>query len=407
MEDMQELRYAGRMHDMHDTAMYMRGLFDNMTDPEMKSFGGGAPARSVLPMDCMEKIAGEVLSDSGRGMEAFQYSAPSGLADLRQAVCDHLLGPTGIKAGPENIQIVSGGLETMNLVCQLFIEPGDVILTENPTFIHVTDTFKMFQAEVTACECDKEGLIPEDVEEKIIKYDPKIIYTVPTFGNPTGRSLPVERRKKLAELAAKYNVIILEDDPYRDIRYSGEVLPAIRTFDETGHVIMACSFSKIFAPGSRLGFAVADPDVAQALRDVKIATNSQPPGISQVLMAEYFHRGYYEENLKKMCELYKAGRDTMIETMDKTFPKGFRRTSPDGGYYVWVEFPDSVSASELKQRAQDEYKLTFLSGGDWYPNADPKEYDNTARFNFTTLPADVIREGISAIGRLACEMAGE
>ena len=234
---MGKYRYASRLETMHDTAMYMRGLFDNMTDPNMRSFGGGAPARSVLPMDYMEKIAGEVLSDKGRGFEAFQYSATFGLQDLRQAVCDHLLKPTGIEAGPENIQIVSGGLETMYLVCQLFIEPGDVILTEDPTFLHTTDTFKMAQAEVISCECDDEGINPEDVERKIMQYNAKIVYTVPTFGNPTGRSLSVERRKKLAELGSKYNVIILEDDPYRDVRYEGEVLPAIRSFDTTGNVI--------------------------------------------------------------------------------------------------------------------------------------------------------------------------
>ena len=240
---MPNVKYAKRVEFMKDTAMYMRGLFDNMTDPNMRSFGGGAPARSVLPMDCMEEIAGEVLSDAGRGFEAFQYSAPFGLADLRQAVCDHLLAPTGIEAGPENIQIVSGGLESMYLICQLFIEPGDVILTEDPTFIHTTDTFKMCEAKVVACECDDYGLVIEDVEKKIQEYDAKIVYTVPTFGNPTGRTLPVERRKALAELGSKYNIIILEDDPYRDVRYSGEVVPAIYSFDKTGNTIMACSFS--------------------------------------------------------------------------------------------------------------------------------------------------------------------
>ncbi len=403
---MPNVKYAKRVEFMKDTAMYMRGLFDNMTDPNMRSFGGGAPARSVLPMDCMEEIAGEVLSDAGRGFEAFQYSAPFGLADLRQAVCDHLLTPTGIEAGPENIQIVSGGLESMYLICQLFIEPGDVILTEDPTFIHTTDTFKMCEAKVIACECDDHGLVIEDVEKKIQEYDAKIVYTVPTFGNPTGRSLPVERRKALAELGSKYNIIILEDDPYRDVRYSGEVLPAIYSFDKTGNTIMACSFSKIFAPGSRLGYAVADPEIIYALRDIKIATNSQPPGISEVLLAEYFHRGYYEKYLAKMVELYKAGRDAMMETMDKFFPEGFKRTTPDGGYYVWVEFPKSVSTSKLKERAQ-EYKFTFLSGGDWYPNSDPSEHDNTARFNFTTQPVEVIKEGIELIGKLACEMAAE
>ncbi|MGI6204444.1 MAG: PLP-dependent aminotransferase family protein [Anaerovoracaceae bacterium] len=402
---MSNLKYTDRVRYMHDSAMYMRGLFDNMTDPTMKSFGGGAPAREALPMKYMEKIASEVLSDSGRGMEAFQYSAPFGLYDLREAVCDHLLKPTGIEAKPENVQIVSGGLETMCLACELFIKPGDVIITEAPTFLHVTDTFNMFQAKIVPAECDDGGMIIEDVEKKIKEYDAKMVYIVPTFNNPTGRTLSVERRKALAELGSKYNIVILEDDPYRDVRYSGEVMPAIRSFDKTGNTIMACSFSKIFAPGARLGYAVADEDVIYALRDVKIATNSQPPGVSEVLCAEFFKRGFYEENLKNMCEIYKERRDVMTETMDRCFPKGVKRTQPDGGYYVWVTFPEGFDCAELQKKAEEK-KFTFLAGGEWFPHEGDR-YKNTARFNFTTLPPETIKEGIETIGAIACEMLGE
>lgn len=249
---MTEYKYADRISNMKDTAMYMRGFFDNMNDPEMRSFGGGAPGRSVLPMKYMSKIANDLFSEEGKGIEAFQYSETFGLEDLRRAICDYLLIPTGVQAGPENIQIVSGGMETIYLVSQLFLQKGSVVLTEDPTFVHAVETFQMFQAEIVPCRCDEQGLIPEDVEQKIQQYDPKLIYVTPTFANPTGRSLPVERRKKLAELAGKYNVMILEDDPYRDVRYDGDPLPAIRSFDKTGNVIMACSFSKIFAPGSRI-----------------------------------------------------------------------------------------------------------------------------------------------------------
>ena len=402
---MSNLRYADRVQYMHDTAIYMRGLFDNMTDPNMKSFGGGAPAKEVLPMDYISKFASEVLSREGRGLEAFQYSATFGLQDLREAVCEHLLNPTGIDAKPENIQITSGGLETMCLTCELFISPGDVIITEAPTFIHITDTFNMFQAKLVPAECDEGGMIIEDVEKKIKEYDAKMVYVVPTFNNPTGRTLSVERRKALAELGSKYNVIILEDDPYRDVRYSGDVVPAIRSFDKTGNTIMACSFSKIFAPGSRLGYAVADEDVIYALRDAKIAINSQPPGISEVLCAEVFKGGYYEENLKKICASYRQRRDVMTETMDRCFPKSVKRTQRDGGYYDWATFPEGFDCSELKKKAEEK-KFTFLSGGDWFPNAGDK-YKNTARFNFTTLPPETIKEGIETIGAIAREMLGE
>lgn len=403
---MTDYKFADRISSMKDTALYMRSFFDNMNDPEMRSFGGGAPGRSVLPMKYMSEIAGELFSEEGRGIEAFQYSATFGLDDLRQAVCDHLLIPTGVQAEPENIQIVSGGMETIYLVSQLFLQPGSIVLTEDPTFVHAVETFQMFEAEIVPCECDDDGIIPEDVEKKIKEYDPKLIYVTPTFANPTGRSLPVERRKALAELASKYNVMILEDDPYRDVRYDGEPLQAIRSFDKTGNVIMACSFSKIFAPGSRLGYSVADPDLIYMIRDVKIATNSQPPGISEVLLAEYFRRGFFEENLRLICDTYKAGRDAMMETMDEYFPKEIKRTTPDGGFFIWVEFPEGFSASELKRRAEEK-KYTFLTGGKWFANSDPSEHDNTARFNFTSQTPATIREGMKVIGEMACEMMGK
>lgn len=399
---MANFKTASRVKYMRDSAIYMRGLFDSMTDPNMKSFGGGAPAREALPMDLTAAIASEVLKADSRGFEALQYSNTFGLQDLRQAVCDQLLEPTGVHEKPENIQITSGGLETMYLCSQLVLSPGDVVLTESPSFMHVTDTFNMFEAKAVGCRCDENGIDPDDVEEKIKKYDAKMVYVVSTFDNPTGRTLSAERREALAELGSRYGILILEDDPYRDVRYSGEVVPAIRTFDKTGNTIMACSFSKIFAPGSRLGFAVADEDVIYQLRDMKIATNSQPPGISEVLAAEYFKRGCYQENLKKMCAIYRERRDVMMVSMDEFFPAGTAHTKPDGGYYVWVTFPEGLDTKELQKESEKQH-FTFLTGGDWFPQ-DSEKYKNTARFNFSTQPPEVIREGMKVIGDIAKKM---
>lgn len=399
---MAELKYASRMAYMHDSAMYMRALFDNMTDPEMKSFGGGAPARNALPMDVMEKIAGEVLSEKGRGFEAFQYSNTFGMMELREIVCEKLLAPTGLMQKAENIQITSGGMEGISLTSALFLEPGDKVITENPSFMHASDTFNFFQADIVPAKCDDNGIDPDDVEAKIKEGGVKLVYVVPTFDNPTGRTLSAERREALANLGSKYNVIILEDDPYRDVRYSGDIVPAIRSFDKTGNTVMAGSFSKIFAPGSRLGFIAADPEVIYALRDVKIAINSQPPGISEALVIEYFKRGYYDEALANMCAIYKERRDIMTATMDEYFPAGTTHTNPDGGYYVWVRFPDAVDTRALKQEAEKQ-KYTFLAGGEWHPGM-AETYKNTARFNFTTQPPEVIRAGIKVIGEIAQSM---
>ena len=228
-----------------------------------------------------------------RGVEALQYGSVPGLSDLREAVSTTLLAPKGVTADPSNILITAGGLEGINLLCQLFIDPGDVILVESPTFVHCVEIFEMFQARCVGVAMDEDGMVPEDLEEKIRKHSPKIVYLIPTFHNPAGRTLSLERREKIAEIGSSRNVIILEDDPYRDIRYSGSDLPPIKSFDKTGHTVLASSFSKIFSPGSRLGYVYASDEIASKLLDAKTATNSHTSMLPQVICAEFFERGHY------------------------------------------------------------------------------------------------------------------
>jgi 2-aminoadipate transaminase len=220
------LKFAQRMTAMEKSAKVIRNLFGAMNDPEIISFGGGAPAREALPIDIVREITNEVMRIDKRGVEALQYGPVIGLADLREVIVKDLLAPKGIKGSPDNVLIISGGLEAMNLLCQLYINPGDVILVESPTFVQSVEIFEMFQAKCVAVDMDDNGMIPEDLEVKIKKYKPKMVYVIPTFQNPTGITLSLDRRQKIAELGSKYDVIILEDDPYRDIRYSGsDLLP--------------------------------------------------------------------------------------------------------------------------------------------------------------------------------------
>ena len=287
--------FASRLNSMAKSASIIRGLFGAMNDPDTISFGGGAPASEGLPVEELHTIVADVLRRDGRRVEALQYGPVQGVFQLRQIVADSLLQPKGVKASPDDILIVNGGLETMNLLCQVFINPGDVILCESPTFVHCTEIFDMFQARCIGCKADDDGIVPEDVEQKILQYHPKFIYVIPTFQNPSGRTLSAERRKKLAELGSQYDVIVLEDDPYRDLRYSGEDLLPIKAYDQTGNTVLANSFSKIFSPGSRLGYVFADHRIIEKLIDVKTATNSHTSMLPQILCAEFFDRGYYED----------------------------------------------------------------------------------------------------------------
>ena len=320
--------FAKRMEYMVGSAAIIRGLFGAMNDPETISFGGGAPASAALPVEEIREIASDVLNRNTRGVEALQYGPVQGIRQLREIVAEKLLAPKGISAKADDILIVNGGLETMNLLCQVFINPGDVILCESPTFVHCVEIFEMFEAKCIGCKTDDKGIVPEDVEQKILKYHPKMVYVIPTFQNPTGKTLPAERRVKLAELGSKYDVIILEDDPYRDLRYSGEELKPIKAYDLTGHTVLANSFSKIFSPGSRLGYVYADHGIIEKLVDAKSATNSHTSMLPQILCAEFFARGYYDQHLKKLCAVHKERRDAMMAALKKTCrkePNGYFR----------------------------------------------------------------------------------
>ena len=207
--------FAKRMDCMAGSATIIKGLFGAMNDPEIISFGGGAPASDALPVEQIREIANDVLVRGSRGVEALQYGPVQGVKQLREIVAEKLLAPKGVSACAEDILIVNGGLETMNLLSQVFINPGDVILCESPTFVHCVEIFEMFEAKCIGCRTDDLGINPEDVERKILEYHPKFVYVIPTFQNPTGKTLPADRRKALADLGSKYDVIILGQLPMK------------------------------------------------------------------------------------------------------------------------------------------------------------------------------------------------
>jgi len=291
----------------------------------------------------------------------------------------------------------------MNLLCQLFIDPGDVILVESPTFVHCVEIFEMFQARCVSVEMDEDGMVPEDLEDKIRKHSPKMVYVIPTFQNPTGRTLSLERRKKIASLGSAYDVIILEDDPYRDIRYSGTDLPPIKAFDTTGHTVLANSFSKIFSPGSRLGYVFASNEITARLFDAKTATNSHTSMLPQVICAEFFKRGYYPEHHRMICDLYRKRRDAMISALDTFFPAGTKRTFPDGGLFTWAELPGGLNTTELlaESLASPDVRVAFVAGEGFFIEGGGKGSD-CMRISFGGVPEDRIRTGAERLGRLIC-----
>jgi 2-aminoadipate transaminase len=389
------------MKTMEKSAQIIRNLFGAMNDPNLISFGGGAPAREALPIDIVREIVNDVMRVDKRGVEGLQYGSVKGLPDLREVVVSELLAPKGIEAKADNILITSGGLEGINLLCQLFIDPGDVILVESPTFVHCVEIFEMFQARCISVAMDDDGMVTEDLEEKIRKHNPKMVYVIPTFHNPTGRTLSLERRKRIAELGSEYDVLILEDDPYRDIRYSGSELKPIKAFDRTGHTVLANSFSKIFSPGSRLGYVLADDAVSSKLCDAKSATNSHTSMLPQVICAEFFKRGYYPAHHRMICDLYRERRDTMIDCIDRFFPEGTKRTFPDGGLFTWAELPGGIDTTELlvESTGNPAVKVAFVAGEGFFIEGGGMGR-NCMRLSFGAVSPEKIRIGAERLGNL-------
>jgi 2-aminoadipate transaminase len=389
--------FAKRMAYMQSTADVVRYLFESMTDPETISFGGGAPAREALPVELIHDIANEVLNREQRGSQALQYGNPIGIPDLRQAVIDHLLQPKGLQSVLENLIIVAGGMESMNLVSQLYLEPGDVVLVESPTFIQSIQVFKMFEARCIACETDEHGLVIEDVVAKIKQYSPKMIYVIPTFQNPSGRTTSLERRRALAELGSQHDIVILEDDPYCEMRYSGEALPPIKYFDETGNTIFVNSLSKIFSPGARLGYTFADRNIIDKLYEVKTATNSHTNVITQVLCAEFFNRGLYEPHLKRIRDIHRERRDTMMDCIKSMLPDA-NHVYPDGGLFTWVELPEQVDTTAMLEEAKAQ-KVAYMPGREFFVEGQPIR-NNCMRVSFGSVPPEKIQVGMERLSKV-------
>lgn len=377
------------------TCDIMDRLFQPMTAADGISFAIGSPAEEALPVDIIREISQDVFRKDGRGIEALAYGTKMGILDLREIIANQLLAPKGVNVSPDNILITSGGLETMNLICDVFIDPGDVILVESPSFVQCVMIFQMLNAVCIPCKMDDNGLDLDDVEAKIKKYNPKIVYTIPTFQNPTGVTLAQDRRQKLAELGEKYDVIILEDDPYRDIRFNGKDLLPIKSFDKSDHVVMGNSLSKIFSPGSRLGYVVASKEIIDKISYAKVATNSHTSKISEVLAAEFFKRGYFPAHLKMICDIYRERCAAMMDALDTYFPAGTKHTRPDGGLFTWAELPGGLDTSALLPEAMDKLHISYVAGRGFYVD---DEGQSCMRISFGAVPPETIRSGIQRLG---------
>ena len=383
--------FAGQMKDITGSAI--RDIFKLLGKPGMISFAGGNPSNSALEPDVVRNLACEAIDRYGTN--ALQYGGTEGLPGRRSGIADDLSSTAGVRCTADNILPVQGSSQAFDLLLKALIDPGDVILVESPTFLGAIQAMRIYRAQLIAMPMDEGGVIIDEVEKLVKEHHPKMMYIIPTFQNPTGRTLCLERRKALAEMAAKYGFVIAEDDPYRDLRYEGEALPSISSFDEEGWVVYLSSFSKYIAPGLRVG-AAAVPH-AGLLRKMVIGKQSSDvhsPILTQAIVELYLEKGLLPEHLKRICAEYRKQLNAMLEGFT-FFPEGTRHTLPQGGLFVWAELPEGVDAMAALNRAIEQ-NVAFVPGTHFYPDGG---HTNTLRLNFSMQEVDDIRAGMERLGR--------
>lgn len=375
----------------------IRDIFKLLGKPGMISFAGGNPSNRALEPEIIKGIACEAIDRFGTSI--LQYGGTEGLPGLREETAKYLRETAGVRCTADNILPVQGSSQAFDLLLKALINPGDRILVESPTFLGAIQAMRIYGAELIEMPMDEDGVIVEEVEKLAEKYHPKMMYIIPTFQNPTGRTLSLERRKVLAGMAVKYGFVIAEDDPYRDLRYAGTPLPSISSFDEEGWVVYMSSFSKYISPGLRVG-AAAVPDLGLLRKMVigKQSSDVHSPLLTQAIVQIYLEKGLLPGHLQRICGEYREQMNAMLEGFD-ALPAGTAHTVPQGGLFVWAELPEGMDALKLLQKAI-ERNVAFVPGTHFYPNGG---HENTFRLNFSMQTAENIREGMARLGEAFAE----
>ncbi len=389
------VQFADRMNGM--TGSVIRQIFKLLADPAIISFAGGNPSPQSFPGSELAELSLEILGKNSATV--LQYGVTTGMESLRETVAGNLRA-IGIQARGGEVMITSGSSQGINLTARAFVNPGDVVLVESPTFLGALQTFYLYQAQVKSVHTDACGLIPEDLEEKIKRYKPKFLYTIPTFQNPTGRTISPERRKKVLEICVKYGVFVLEDDPYRDLRYSGDPVPPIKSYDTSNQVIYLYSFSKIISPGLRVGAVAADQAILDKFNICKQGEDVHTSNLSQALVDAYCKAGLLWEHISKICAMYKQQRDAMLWHLQTEFPGEVKYSVPDGGLFIWVELPKGMNAESLFEKALAR-KVLFVPGEHFYCDQPEK---NTLRLNFSMASVPQIEQGMATLAAAVKEM---
>ncbi|HYE82649.1 MAG TPA: PLP-dependent aminotransferase family protein [Clostridia bacterium] len=390
------IKFASRMENIKGSAI--RELLKLTEEPDIISFAGGLPAPELFPIKEMEQVCCRVLQDDGKA--AMQYSSTDGYLPLRVKIAKRA-EKLGIKAEAKDILMTSGSQQGLEFTGKIFVNEGDVIICESPSYLGALSAFRAYQPKFVEVPMDEDGMIMEELEKALAAYpDTRFIYTIPDFQNPTGRTLSLERRKRLMELATKYEIPVVEDNPYGELRFEGEILPSLKCFDPKNLVIHLGTFSKIFAPGLRLGWVIAEPEILHKYNLVKQGADLQCSTIAQREVDKFLDMFDIEAHIEKIKKVYKVRRNLMLETMRKEFPESTTYTRPSGGLFAWATFPKEIDAAVLLKKALEQ-KVAFVPGEPFYPNGGNA---NHCRLNYSNMPEDKIVEGMTRLAKVLKSM---
>lgn len=386
-----DYNYSDRLKNLGGNAI--REIFKLLAEPNMISFAGGLPATDLLPIKAVAAMTDKVMS-SKSAAAILQYGETEGYRPLREAA-PAVLSRVGIKdVTVDKTLIISGGQQGIDLTLKLFLNKGDVMLVEDPTYLAALHIAKTYEVKAVGVDSDADGINIDDLKRKIEQYKPKLLYVVPTFSNPTGKTMTVSKRKAIAELTAEYGIIVLEDDPYSELRFAGERVPAMKSFDECGNIIYVTSFSKTISPGLRTGYAFAAPEVIKKLTVGKQAVDVHTSTLSQAIITEFITSGLLFENIEKAKPLYKTKKDAMLEAIKRYMPKEFEHTDPEGGLFIWGEFPTYIDAATLFPEVCKQ-GVAYVSGESFFADGSGR---NTIRLNYSNASLEQIDTGMRSLG---------
>ena len=398
MQTLWDHRYAQRTQRMRESAIRELLKFAERTD--VISFAGGMPAPEVFPYKEFEEACLKVIKD--HGPESLQYGSTDGFVPLREMIARHS-ARYGINVTIQNILPTSGSQQALDLLGKIFINPGDHILVESPTYLGALQAWNAYGAEFIPVPIDDDGMITEKLEERL-RAGIKFIYVLPNFQNPTGVTLSYERRLQLIKLAEQYGVPIVEDDPYGQLRYEGENLPAVEVLDSqtraqsdcySGNVIYLSTFSKTLAPGIRLAWVIAPPEVITKLIMAKQGADLHTSTFNQIVAFEVGRGGFLDQHVKLIRKTYRERRDVMIDTLEEHMPDGVSWTKPKGGLFLWVTLPDTVDSTDLFKDALEQH-VAFVPGAPFFAEGGGH---NTMRLNFSNAKPEMINEGIARLAK--------